>query len=135
MIFTDIRNFLQSKSKEEISYVEDENQLASGHQGDDSLEKEPMLTDILPHSAFQGQSGDQPRPESPAGMDLSKNPSQNLLSQTRGAENPSSAKPSLEHLEKLSIEDITQLFRIRIKNNHLGQIHYFPSKWSGNLSL
>lgn len=39
---------------------------------------------------------------------------------------------ALKHLDQSNVEKIVQRFRYRVKNNHLGHLHYFPIKWNGS---
>ena len=59
-------------------------------------------------------------------------PQDNLSSAGKAEE----AKPSLDFLgqDKMNLYDLVQLFRYRIKNNHIGQMKYLPAKWNGSLA-
>ena len=66
-------------------------------------------------------------------IELEDNMNQEADLQYRSQTGPS--RLDLSDLDKLNVYDIVQLFRCRIKNNHLGQVHYFPTKWNGIIVL
>jgi hypothetical protein len=122
IIFTDIRNLCASTVKDQISIVEEEggedlnninSSVSPGFR--DIL---PPPTDILPEDGLKMDDSPDHLAESNTILAGDKKTSQGALI-------------DFASLEKVTLDEIIQLFRYRVKNNSLGMIHYLPEKWNG----
>lgn len=133
----DLRNLITSSPNHiEVSKAEVEDY------GPEDLDDNDMVTNMLPHNL--GSRNDE-LPLSPIKTGRNEffgdgQEQEQLHNLSQEIQEPSETVPkfksidlSQESLDVIDLETLIQLFRYRIKNNSLGQIHYFPSEWNGKL--
>lgn len=118
IIFTDLKNLMKSQVSDKMAASEDE---------EDMDDDEPVGQVIPLTQMIKAEPVDL---DNTIPVFTERLPSPILEEEIiqSGANN----SVNLNSFEKLRLEEVVQLFRYRIKNNHLGQLPYLPPKWNGN---
>lgn len=131
IIFTDVRNLCASTVKDNISLVEEPFEDDDKDREDNVRPESPRFGDVLPSPTRLINEDGLRMADSMVGLGES--------AQVHDPTSPLKQSPAsgmeidFASLEKFTLDEIIQLFRYRVKNNSLGNIHYLPSKWNGTL--
>lgn len=139
LMFTDLRNLLVFKQGVDVSVVEDEAEDPEGGSEDNkshgilspiNMKFKPFDKDAIADDILEDSKG---APFEPKEQD--DNIQSPLLDEEiKFVEQEAAPEDFTNTLESFTVEEIIQRLRIRVKNNSLGNLHYFPEKWNGNFN-
>lgn len=137
-MFTDLRNLLLYKQGIDVSLVEDEQEDPEGGSDDNksqgflsplSMKVKPFEKDVIADADILDESK-----QALSDLKEGKGDDMNVIDEAEPFEVPESTPDDfLKKLETFSVEEAVQRFRIRVKNNSIGHLHYFPEKWNGKV--
>lgn len=137
MIFTDLRNLLFGRQGPDVSVVEDQQEDPEG--GSEDINRSDG---ILSPIQMRVKPFDRDAIIENENLEVSKNQDSenredddNILNEGVQNDQEERSESAFKKMEIFSVEEVVQRLRIRVKNNSLGLMHYFPEKWDGSLSF